>query len=387
MVNPFKNNFWPRPRDEASDFLLTSVIQFTPAAMITAMAVYNNRLYYAVAYRNALPRLFSWDGQNAPVEVAVPAWNNAPATTFRIQVMAVYNNQLWIATSPNGVAAPNQVIEIWFFNGTAWTDGKTLAGWAAAPLNPCESIANAGRGAGWMFVFNNIIFVGQDTAAAGVGIEVQGWNGTTWLGAVEVVGVGGAGAAAGNSTEPTSRMHAPIRNNVVYAGAYDDRNAGGGGSGDAEVYTRDVAGTWTRLYTFPNTGGNIPTDPVETVVQLNGEIYAAHGAVLGAGSGDPFQLASVTTNPITTRVDGLGFRSGIAVGSEIAGGEVALLASPNKLWVFDPTNWNLEYVAEYYDDAPMDIVEFDNKLFLSQGSEVLMGLGGVTHSSRISRID
>lgn len=389
-VDQTKNNFWPRPRDENTDFLLTTVLEHDLSASITAMAVWDGWLYYATGRNSALPRLFRWDGQNAPQQVATPAWNNPPAAaTFTINVMAVYGGELWIATSPNGVAAPNQVIEIWSYNGTAWTDGKLRAGWAAAPLNPCESIANNGRGAGWMFVFNNIIFIGQDTAAAGVGIEVQGWNGATWLGAVEVVGVGGVGPAAGNSTEPTSRMHGPIFNNEVYAGAYDDRAAGVGGTGDAEVYRRSVAGVWTLDFTFPD-DGTVPTDPVEVLVLVDNNVYAAHGNVVNALSGSPTQLACVTTTPEQVRATQLGFRSGFTVASQLAqasGTEVALLASPEKLWVFNPTTWNLELLAEFRDDAPLDIVDFLDRIYVSQGSDLLMAVNSGLLTARIARLD
>ena len=389
MINPFKSNFFPRPRDENADFLLTAVIEHNQAAMVSAMCVWNSKLVYATCRNGQLPRLFAWDGSNAVQEMATPPWANPPAAgvTFRINVMANYNGQLWIATSPNVAATP--VIEIWYYNGTLWTDAKTDPSWAAAPLGGCGVTTMGIGGAGWMFVFNGIIFIGQDVTGPATGIHVQGWNGTTWLGTVEQVGLGAPGPAAGQSGTPTSRMHAPILSNVVYVGAYDARAGGGGGTGAAEVYTRTTGGTWTLLYTFPNSGTLQPTDPVETLVKINSQIYTAHGGRLGATSGDPLQLACVTSVPTRVRDTNLGFRSGLAVpiGN---GNEVALLASPQRLCVFDPAVGNLETVADYSDDAPLDLVAFNNRIYVSQGSEVALlavPAANAEISIRIARLD
>ena len=383
-MNQFKNNFWPRPRDEATDFLLTAAAEVQEAAIVTAMTIWNDVLYFATSRAGVLPRLFRWDGETLQ-EIAPPPWTNG-IVGMRITVMAVYNNELWIATSPNGVAAPNQVIEIWVWNGTAWFDAKTFAGWLAAPLNPCESIAAGGWGAGWMFVFDSMIFVGQDTAAVAVGVEIQAWNGTTWLGAVEVVGVGGVGPAAGSSTTPTSRMHAPILNNEVYVGAYDARAAAGGGTADAEVYRRDTAGTWTLTYTFPNTGVNTPTDPVEVLVRIDDDIWAAHGNDVNALSGDPMQLARIRPLPNLVRRTGLGLRSGFTLaGAE--GHQVAIVASPEKLWVFDPRRTNLELLTEYADDAPLTLLVFRKRIHVAQGSALVAGINTPGFTARIGRLE
>lgn len=387
-MNPFKNNFWPRPADENTDYILTAVIEHNQAAMVSAMTVWNDKLVYATSRNGTLPRLFAWDGETVQ-EMATPPWTNPPAagTTFQINVMAVYGTQLWIATSRNAAATP--VIEIWYYDGTLWTDAKTLAGWGAAPLGGCGVTTMGLGGAGWMFVFNSTIFVAQDVVAPATGIHIQGWNGTTWLGAVEQVGLGAPGPAAGNSGTPTSRMHAPILNNLVYVGGYDARNGGGGGSGAAEVYTRTTTGTWTLVYTFPNTGAQIPTDPVETLVSINSQIYAAHGSILFGNSGDPLQLACVTSVPTRTRNTNLGFRSGltVAVGSGL---EVAFLASPRRLCVFDPRNGCLEPVVDYSDDAPLDLVAYHDRIYVSQGSQLVLVNIGVANpevSIRVARLD
>jgi hypothetical protein len=373
-MNQFKNNIWPRPRDENTDFILTAVVEHNQAAMVSAMTVWNDKIIYATSRAGTLPRLFAWDGETVQ-EMATPPWTNPPAagTTFQINGLVVYNGQLWLATSPNAAVPP--VVEIWYYDGTLWTDAKTLAGWGAAPLGACGL-----RGMGWLFVFNGIVFVGQDTTP-NTGIFIQGWNGTTWLGAVEQVGLTALGPAAGLSDTPTSRMHAPILNNVVYVGAYD--LATGLAS---EVYRRDTAGTWTLHYTFP--GAAASGDPVETLVKVNSQIYAAQGGMLFA-SNDIKQLACVTSVPTRTRNTNLGFRSGLTLATG-NGREVAFLASPRRLCIFDPSTGSLETVVDYADDAPLDMVVYHDRVYISQGSEIVLtnvGAANLEVSIRIARLD
>ena len=367
MVNPFKTNFWPRPRDEASAFVITTPLEHIGASVVTAMAVWNGALYYAIARVGGLPRLFRWDGENNPVEIALPLWTGAPGS-IEINCMTVYNNELWIGTSPN--AANGNNIEVWFFDGNIWTDASTLAGWTAV-ASPAPG--PVGYGVGWLFEFNGLLFVAQDTAAPA--ITVQQWNGATWTN--ETALLTAALAAAGIvSDTPTTRMHAPVLNNVVYIGGYD---AAAGGTGDSSVITRTAAGVWAVAYNFPTSLAAGPADPVRAVVRVNNDIFAAQGWRSRVGgnapitSGDQMKLARVTGMQYV-RIIPPGYLSGLTTSSgrdlrSNAGVDIALFAGPGGVDVFDPVNGSVEQLTDFQDDSPYDILSFLDTVYLSQGSD------------------
>jgi hypothetical protein len=388
MVNPFKTNFWPRPRDEASAFVITTPLEHVGATVVTAMTVWNGVLYYAIAQAAGLPRLFRWDGINAAVEVTLPLWPGAPAS-IEINCMTVYDDTLWIGTSPNTGDANN--IEVWFFDGNLWTDATTLAGWAAVASPVPGAI---GYGVGWLFVFNSMIFVGQDTAVPA--ITVQQWNGTTWTNETAVLTAALAGAVIACDT-PTTRMHAPVLNSTVYVGGYD---AAAAGTSNSSVLSRTAAGVWAVAYNFPSSlgAGAGPADPVRAVVRINSDIFAAQGwrsrigALTPVASGDQMKLARVT-NAQYARIIPPGYLSARTVSSgrdtrSNVGVEVGIFAGPGGVDVFDPVNGSVEQVTDLQDDAPYDVLSFLDTIYLSQGSDRMRpSATPAQHSARVGHLD
>lgn len=390
-MNPFKTNFWPRPRDGATSMLLTSVTENTAAAVITAMAVWDGYLYYAVARPQGLPRLFRWDGDNAPIEIVLPAFSGNP-TVLEINCMLVYNDELWIATSPNAShAVLANRIEVWSFDGNIWTDATGLAGWTgyASP-----AIGAGGYGAGWFFILDGNLFVAQDDVGDAA-IDVQYWNGTTWTDETAVLG-----AVVGNtSTTPTSRMHAPILDDgttaTVYVGAYDDS----GGTQVSQVFSRTAAGVWALAFTFPTAlAGADVVPPVRALAEANGAVYAMQGWRSNISnnaptiSDDEFKLARVTGTQYVRTISS-GYLAARTVSSTRAnasgqGTDVILLAGPGGMDVFDPHNFSVEKVTDSEDDSPYDIIPYKDAFHASQGSDRLRtsSLPNL-HSVRIARVD
>lgn len=385
MVNPFKTNFWPRPRDGATAILATAEVEHRAATVVTAMTVWRSRLYYAVARAGGLPRLYWWDGSNAATEIALPAFTGAP-TQIEINCMAVYDDQLWIGTSPNGSDGNN--IEVWYFDGNAWTDASGLAGWTAAAA---PAVAGGGYGVGWLFVFNGLIFAGQDTAAGA--ILVQQWNGATWTNesAVLAAALGAAGVA---SDTPTTRMHAPVVSDTVYVGAYDAL----GGSSDSLVLSRTAAGAWGVAFNFPTALVDVPSHPVRVTAKANNVIYAAQGWRSQVSNNAPvvatdyMKLAQITGTQ-RVRVVSSGYLAGLTQSAARAnasgfGVQVILLAGPGGLDVYDPFNDSLEKMTDFQDDAPYDLVVFLDGVRVSQGSDRLRtSTNQALHSARVGRVD
>jgi hypothetical protein len=366
--------------------LLTGVLEHVAASVVTAMAVWGDHLYYAVARPGGLPRIFRWDGQNPPVEIVTPAWTSAPAT-IEINCMTVYNNTLWIGSSPNVANANN--IEVWSFDGNIWTDASTFAGWAAVAA---PAPAAGGYGVGWLFVFDGSIYVGQDTGAAPA-ITVQQWNGTVW--ANETAALTAALAAAAVASDvPTTRMQAPVLNNVVYAGAYDST----GGTTDSLIITRDNTGAWGVAFNFPSGLGAGPSDPPRALVEINSDIYAAQGwrsrvgALAPLVSGDQMKLARVTGTQYV-RVVPAGYLCAmpITAAKDVRSGEgvdVALFAGPGGLDVFDPFIFDIEQMTDFQDDSPYDLVFYGDSTYASQGSDRLRpSTLPNLHSVRVARLD
>jgi len=144
-IRPSKNNFFPRPRDQAHAVLLRPILEVRGDSVITCMAVFNNRLYFAGQHppgpTNA-PRLYRWDASTdtVAVPIALPAAFAAAGNT-QIVSMVVFGGQLWIVTGQSGVIADNG--QLWVLNANeTWAAGPApfafpgYTGGAAANMHP-----------------------------------------------------------------------------------------------------------------------------------------------------------------------------------------------------------------------------------------------------------
>ena len=241
MISPFKNNFFPRPRDQNRAFLLRTLAEVRGESMITAMTVFNGVLYFAT--QNPLlaggnvPRLYSWNPATMTVPVAVVLPALAGVTNTRITGMAAYNNRLWIVTGASTTAGDNG--QFWSMDTAGvWTGANILgfAGWTGGAVANMVPV---------LFVFQNQL------VAAGVGGDAQlhlyFYNGAAW--ADEATGMGGA--------VRTQDQIADF-NNILYFGLGRD------------VIWRPVAGVYALAYRFPNVAA-----PVCGLATLNGQVWAS----------------------------------------------------------------------------------------------------------------
>jgi hypothetical protein len=255
-----KMNFWPRPKDQMHDTLLRTVVQLPGISFVSAMAVFDDKLYVAgqhPAGPNAPPVLYEWDEVAGTLtQITLPAAVTAVATNTQITGMVVFNNLLWIVTGASATAADNGLMFALDTGGT-WTNATALGfpGWTGAAV-----VGMIPR----LFIYG-----GQFVAAArpGVGtLELHYYNATAWT--LEAT-------ALGSDISSTQQIE------TADGSLYFTRGN--------RVQQRTPTGVYNTAILLDGLGGPV----IGGLAQVNGEVWAAQAGP-GAGLISPPMLSQVT---------------------------------------------------------------------------------------------
>ena len=177
---------------------------------IDALAAYGPYLYAGTTNPSLACAVWRYDGNvwvpmvggGAAVGPGFANPNNKGAVS-----MSVYLGTLFVGTANNATGC-----EVWYFNGTSWTQsvgGLPMAQRGSGFGNPASILAKT------LFVYDSMLFAGTRTSG---GCEVWCYDGATWI---QEVGGGAAGTPTGPGFGDTANVMAATMaslNNRLYFG-------------------------------------------------------------------------------------------------------------------------------------------------------------------------
>lgn len=357
-IAPFKTNYFPRPRDQAHACLIRTVAEVRGEALITAMTVFNNQIYFAAQNPlavNTFPRLYSWNPQlqAAPVAVALPAALVA-ATNTRINGLAVYNGRLWMVTGQSATAADNGQIYAMDTTGI-WTAAAVFGfpGWPGGSAR-ANTITTA-------FVFQNQLVITGRHAAAGTWLTLFFYNGAAWVTEIPLT-----------ANDITTQNQFSDLSSTLYVGL-----AAG------TVMSRSPAGVYNpNAYAFPVAGA------VLGVGTINGQVWAAQGPGLTAGL-TRVAPAAAAINQLARISPGVSYMLPIPSGTPVTAtrGQVMLIAMWGSIMLLDPDGSLRVLVAGEGDEYVGQIQRFGNLYYLGMSSAVLATLGSAQATVRLGILE
>ena len=350
-ISPTKSNFWPRPRDANMDTLLRPVVEVAGDSIITCMASFNGRIYFAGQHPTGptnAPRLYMWDPNTGNTAVALPAAFAAVGNT-QITGMVVFNNQLWIVSGNSAVAGDNG--QIWVLNpDNTWAAGPApfgFPGWtggAAANMVPR------------IFLFGGNLAVGA-FPAGGAAFDLHTYTGAAW--ALEVTAL----VAADMDTLVPVETAA----GALYFGV-----------GQA-VWQRNAAGVYAQIMQFPL------ANDIVGIVEVNGQIWAAQAP--GAAVPLMGQAFPVANQSLRVLPGGVRFMFTVPSGlSGAANSEVVIVTlATGEIMLFEEQDRSLRTMVRSEDDGGSQIISFQGRYYVAQGSVDLSALAAnAIVSARIS---
>ena len=365
-IAPFKHNFFPRPRCQMHACLLRTVVELTGEAVITAMAVWNNRLYfatqnplYAVA-GNRPPRIYVYDpALGTTTAVALPG-AFVSNTNTSITGMVVYNDQLWIVSGASATAADNGQIFALSTVGV-WTAAAALGfpGWTGG------TVANM---LPTMFLFGTQIII-AGTGGAGT-LRFHFYNGLAWV----------EENTAFAATVVTTRDQVVTVNGTLYFGIQ--------GGGNASIQFRTPAAVYGQQYTYPI------NNPPMALAAMNNQLWA--GQFIGAGGLAGTLLRAL---PMTVPADmllrvttGVTYLTPISSGTPLTAtdGQVMLMAALGGLFLLE-RDGSLRVLVLQDNDVFMPFIKTVNRVhYVAQCSLPTAGpatLASPQVTSRISLLE
>ena len=306
-----KNHFWPRPKDQNHDTLLRTVAEIPGISIITAVAVFDDKLYVAGTQPGAnAPLLFEWDeAAGTLTQITLPAPIVGVGAPTQITGMVTFNNRLWIVTGLSNIPVDNGLMYALDTGGT-WTNAVALGfpGWTGGAV-----IAMLPR----LFIYGGRFVAAAEPNNAGPNLEFHYFDGTAW--ALETT-------TLANDITSTQQVEDAAGNLFFAQGA--------------NVRQRSAAGVYSTVIVLDGPGGFI----FGGLASLNQELWVAQtGNLLGTltPAGTIAQATPAAAQKRRALRTGITAMIPISSAKEEVGRQQVMLAATTSLGsqVYNSGNW------------------------------------------------